>query len=205
MRIVGLAGNIAAGKSAVAARLAAHGVPVVDADRLAREAVAPGSPALAAIVARWGSSVRLPDGTLDRGALRRIVFADPTERRALDAIVHPEVARLRDAALAAHRAHGERLVVCDIPLLFEAGLEDTVDHIVLVDAPAVLRRERLLRDRGLAPEDADAMIAAQRPSAEKRGRSQDIIDNTGTRAELDAAVDALHERLLALAAGPPSA
>ncbi|MBK7905339.1 MAG: dephospho-CoA kinase [Gemmatimonadetes bacterium] len=205
MRIVGLTGNIAAGKSAVAARLAAHGVPVVDADRLAREAVAPGSPALAAIVARWGPSVRLPDGTLDRGALRRIVFADPTERRALDAIVHPEVARLRDAALAAHRAHGERLVVCDIPLLFEAGLEDTVDHIVLVDAPAVLRRERLLRDRGLAPEDADAMIAAQRPSAEKRGRSQDIIDNTGTRAELDAAVDALHERLLALAAGPPSA
>jgi len=205
MRIVGLTGNIAAGKSAVAARLAAHGVPVVDADRLAREAVAPGSPALAAIVARWGPSVRLPDGTLDRGALRRIVFADPTERRALDAIVHPEVARLRDAALAAHRAHGERLVVCDIPLLFEAGLEDTVDHIVLVDAPAVLRRARLLRDRGLAPEDADAMIAAQRPSAEKRGRSQDIIDNTGTRAELDAAVDALHERLLALAAGPPSA
>lgn len=205
MRIVGLTGNIAAGKSAVAARLAAHGVPVVDADRLAREAVAPGSPALAAIVARWGPSVRLPDGTLDRGALRRIVFADPTERRALDAIVHPEVARLRDAALAAHRAHGERLVVCDIPLLFEAGLEDTVDHIVLVDAPAVLRRERLLRDRGRAPEDADAMIAAQRPSAEKRGRSQDIIDNTGTRAELDAAVDALHERLLALAAGPPSA
>ncbi|MBP7549902.1 MAG: dephospho-CoA kinase [Gemmatimonadaceae bacterium] len=205
MRIVGLTGNIAAGKSAVAARLAAHGVPVVDADRLAREAVAPGSPALAAIVARWGPSVRLPDGTLDRGALRRIVFADPTERRALDAIVHPEVARLRDAALAAHRAHGERLVVCDIPLLFEAGLEDTVDHIVLVDAPAVLRRERLLRDRGLAPEDADAMIAAQQPSAEKRGRSQDIIDNTGTRAELDAAVDALHERLLALAAGPPSA
>ena len=205
MLIVGLTGNIAAGKSAVAARLAAHGVPVGDADRLAREAVAPGSPALAAIVARWGPSVRLPDGTLDRGALRRIVFADPAERRALDAIVHPEVARRREAAVAALRARGDRLIVCDIPLLFEAHLEDTVDHIVLVDAPVALRRERLLRDRGLAPGDADAMIAAQRPSEEKRARSQDVIDNTGTRAELDAAVDALHDRLLALAARSPSA
>lgn len=205
MLIVGLTGNIAAGKSAVAARLAARGVPVIDADRLAREAVAPGSPALAAIVARWGPSVLAPDGTLDRGALRRIVFADPAERRALDAIVHPEVARRRDEAVAAHRARGDRLVVCDIPLLFEAGLEGTVDHIVLVDAPVALRRERLLRDRGLAPDDADAMIGAQWSSADKRGRSHDVLDNTGTRAELDAAVDALHARLLGLAARAPSA
>lgn len=195
MLVVGLTGNIAAGKSAVAARLAAHGVPIVDADRLAREAVAPGTPALAAIVARWGDHVIAGDGTLDRAALRRIVFADPAERRALDAIVHPEVARLRDAAVDALRAHGERLIVCDIPLLFEAGLERTVDLIVLVDAPVPTRRERLVRDRGLTPAEADAMIAAQMPSERKRARAHHVLENAGTRAELEAAVDALHEAL----------
>jgi len=200
MLVVGLTGNIAAGKSAVAARLAAHGVPIVDADGLAREAVAAGTPALARIVARWGDRVLSGDGALDRAALRRIVFADPAERRALDAIVHPEVARRREAAVAAHRARGERLVVCDIPLLFEAGLEGSVDRIVLVDAPVAVRRERLVRDRGLSPAEADAMIAAQWPSEQKRPRAHDVLDNAGTRAELDAAVDALHDALRARAA-----
>lgn len=200
MLVVGLTGNIAAGKSAVAARLAAHGVPIVDADRLAREAVAPGTPALAAIVARWGAGVLSDDGALDRAALRRIVFSDPAERRALDAIVHPEVARRREAAVAAHRARGERLVVCDIPLLFEAGLEGSVDRIVLVDAPVEVRRERLVRDRDLTPAEADAMIAAQWPSARKRPGAHDVLDNAGTRAELDAAVDALYDALRARAA-----
>lgn len=200
MLVVGLTGNIAAGKSAVAARLAAHGVPIVDADGLAREAVAAGTPALARIVARWGDRVLSGDGALDRAALRRIVFSDPAERRALDAIVHPEVARRRDAAVAAHRARGERLVVCDIPLLFEAGLEGSVDRIVLVDAPVAVRRERLVRDRDLTPAEADAMIAAQWPSGKKRLRAHDVLDNAGTRAELDAAVDALHDALRARAA-----
>lgn len=195
MLVVGLTGNIAAGKSAVAARLAAHGVPIVDADRLAREAVVPGSAALARIVERWGSAVLDADGSLDRTALRRIVFADPAERRALDAIVHPEVGRLRDEAVAALRARGERLVVCDIPLLFEAGLETTVDHIVLVDAPVAMRRERLVRDRGLSTAEADAMIAAQLPSEAKRARSHAIVENAGTRAELDGAIDALFDLL----------
>lgn len=200
MHIVGLTGNIAAGKSAVAARLAALGAPVIDADLLARAAVEPGTPALAAIAARWGAGVLAPDGRLDRAALRRIVFADPSERRALDAIVHPEVARLRDAAVAAERARGATIVVCDIPLLFEAGLEDSVDTIVLVDAPAATRRARLVRDRGLTPADADAMIAAQLPAASKRGRAHFVIDNDGTRAELDARVDALWAALRARAA-----
>lgn len=200
MLVVGLTGNIAAGKSAVAARLASHGVPIVDADRLARDAVAPGSPALGRIVARWGTGILDADGALDRAALRRIVFADATERRALDAIVHPEVARLREAAVAALRDHGERLVVCDIPLLFEAGLEGSVDRIVLVDAPVAVRRERLVQDRGLSAAEADAMIAAQQPSASKRARAHAVIDNTGSRAELEAAVDALHDALRADAA-----
>ena len=200
MLVVGLTGNIAAGKSAAAARLATHGVPIVDADRLAREAVAPGSSALARIVARWGPGILAPDGTLDRAALRRRVFADADERRALDAIVHPEVARLRDEAVRALAARGERLVVCDIPLLFEVGLEGAVDRIVLVDAPVAVRRERLVRDRGLTPAEADAMIAAQHPAETKRARAHHVLENDGTRAALDAQVDALLVTLRALAA-----
>jgi dephospho-CoA kinase len=195
MRIVGLTGNIAAGKSAVAARLAARGAPIIDADLLAREAVAPGTPALAAIAHRWGAGVLGADGALDRGALRRIVFVDPAERDALDAIVHPAVARLRKAAVETARRRGEPIIVCDIPLLFEAGLEDTVDTIVLVDAPEALRRERLIRDRGLAPAEADAMMAAQMPADWKRARAHHLIENDGTLEELDARVEALWETL----------
>lgn len=195
MRIIGLTGNIAAGKSAVAARLSALGAHLVDADLLAREAVAPGSPALAAIVARWGPTVLAADGTLDRATLRRIVFTDTIERAALDAIVHPEVARRRETAVAAAEAAGAELVVCDIPLLFEAGLEDTVDAIILVDAPESVRRDRLIRDRGLSPDEADAMIAAQMPSEHKRARADYVIENAGTRDALTAQVDALWHTL----------
>lgn len=199
MLVVGLTGNIAAGKSAVAARLASHGVPVIDADRLARDAVAPGTPALRAIAARWGAGILAPDGSLDRAALRRIVFGDAAERRALDAIVHPEVARLRDAAVEAERTRGAALVVCDIPLLFEVGLEGAMDRIVLVDAPVDVRRERLVRDRGLAPAEADAMIAAQLPAGRKRAAAHHVLENDGTRAALDAQVDTLLLELRAIA------
>lgn len=199
MLVVGLTGNIAAGKSAVAARLASHGVPIIDADRLARDAVAPGTTALRAIVRRWGPTALAADGTLDRATLRRVVFSDDAERRALDAIVHPEVARLRDAAVEAERSRGVPLVVCDIPLLFEVGLEDLVDRIVLVDAPVVVRRERLVRDRGLTVTEADAMIAAQMPADRKRAAAHHLIENLGTRETLHAQVDALVDELRALA------
>jgi dephospho-CoA kinase len=195
MRIIGLTGNIAAGKSAVAARLAALGAHLVDADLLAREAVAPGSPALAAIVARWGPGMLTVAGALDRAALRRIVFSDANERAALDTIVHPEVARRRETAVAAAAASGAELVVCDIPLLFEAGLEDTVDEIILVDAPESIRRERLIRDRGLSADEANAMIAAQLPSERKRARADYVIENAGSRDALIAQVDALWHTL----------
>lgn len=199
MLVIGLTGNIAAGKSAVAARLAALGATIVDADVLARAAVAPGTPGLAAIVERWGQNVLAPDHTLDRAALRAIVFADAGERDALNAIVHPEVERLRGEAVAAARAQGAQVVVCDIPLLFEVGRERDVDLVLLVDAPETLRRERLLRDRGLSPAEADAMIGAQMPSADKRDRADYVLDNTGTRETLDAQVDALWPELLAKA------
>ncbi|MCU0624103.1 MAG: dephospho-CoA kinase [Gemmatimonadaceae bacterium] len=189
-RVVALTGNIAAGKSVVARRLAALGATIIDADVLAREAVAPGTPALAAIVARFGADMLAPDGTLDRARLRRHVFADPVARTALNAIVHPEVIRRRDAALAAARARGDRVVVFDIPLLFETGRDGEFQTVLLVDAPAAVRRDRLVRDRGLSPAEAEAMIAAQGPSGPKRARATLVFDNVGTVTDLEAAVDA---------------
>lgn len=200
MLVIGLTGNIAAGKSSVARHFAEWGATLIDADALARKAVAPGTPALRAIKGRWGAAVLGPDGALDRAALRRIVFADAAERAALDAMVHPEVARLRAAAVAAARAREEKLVVCDIPLLFEAGLTDTVDAIVLVDAPRAVRIHRLMRDRGLAEADASAMLDAQLPSEPKRARADWIIENDGTTAELEARARTVFSALTARAA-----
>lgn len=189
MLVVGLTGNIGSGKSSVARILAARGIPVIDADLLARETTAPGSPALAAIVARWGPGVRARDGSLDRAALRHIVFASATERAALDAIVHPLVEARRTALLAAARARGDRVQVCDIPLLFEAGLAGRMDAIIFVDAPRDVRLERLVRDRGLDRAEAAAMIDAQRPAAEKRAKSDYVIDNDTTLEALRTRVD----------------
>lgn len=190
MLVVGLTGNIASGKSSVARMLAARGARIIDADVLAREAVGPGSPALAHIVARWGRGVVGADGALDRAALRALVFDDRSELDALNAIVHPEIQRRRDALLGAARDAGERIVVCDIPLLYEAGLEGDMDVVVLVDAPPDLRLERLMRDRRLNRAEAMAMIAAQMPSELKRERADYVIDNGGS---LDAAEARVNE------------
>jgi dephospho-CoA kinase len=180
MIVVGLTGNIASGKSSVAHLLTARGVPVIDADVLAHEAVAPGTPALEAIVRRWGPGMRAPDGTLDRAALRTVVFRDTAERAALNVIVHPAVGALRAARLAALEASGASVVVCDIPLLFETGLDAECDIIILVDAPEPERLARLMRDRQLSESDARAMIAAQMPAEQKRPRADWVIENVGT-------------------------
>jgi dephospho-CoA kinase len=181
----------------VAKRWAEQGVVIVDADADARAAVAPGSPALAAIVRRFGDGALAADGTLDRAALRRRVFGDPAARTALEAIVHPEVLRRRDAAIAAARATGVPLVVCDIPLLFETGRDREFETIILVDAPDDDRRARLIRDRGLSAADADAMMAAQAPAGPKRARATHVLDNDGTPEELVAKSDALLSQLRA--------
>lgn len=181
----------------MASRWAAHGVVIVDADADARAAVAPGTPALHAIVERFGTTVLAADGTLDRAALRRRVFGDPAARTALEAIVHPEVLRRRDAAVAAARAAGAPLVVCDIPLLFETGRDKEFETIVLVDAPVAERRARLMRDRGLSADDADAMMAAQAPTEPKRARATFVIDNDSTPDALHAAADAVLAQLRA--------
>jgi dephospho-CoA kinase len=195
MLLAALTGNIASGKSTVAALLAQRGATIIDADVLARRAVEPGSAALRAIVDRWGAGVVAEDGTLDRAGLRRIVFGRPGELEALNAIVHPEVARLRDEEVAAARARGDRIIICDIPLLFEAGLEDGFDRIILVDAPPEVRLDRLVRDRGMDAAEARRMIAAQMPAEHKRGRVDFIVENVGDRRELDARVGAVWSAL----------
>jgi len=187
--LVGLTGNIASGKSTVARLLAAHGATIIDADALARRAVEPGSPALRAIVARWGNALLLDDGTLDRAALRRIVFANPAELEALNAMVHPEVRRLRDEDVAAARARDDRLVVCDIPLLYEQDKEREFARVILVHAPEDVRLERLMRDRGLSRDDAMLMIVAQMPAELKRARADLVVENASTLEALEARVN----------------
>ena len=201
MRHLALTGNIAAGKSSVAARLAAKGATVIDADQLAREAVAPGTPGFEAVVDHFGPAIVAPDGGIDRSALRRRVFGDAAARDVLNGIIHPIVARLRDAAVRDARARGATLIISDIPLLFEVGLERAFDGVLLVDAPEAVRRDRLMRNRALTAAEADAMIAAQWPSARKRAGATWILDNTGTSEELARQVDALWPALQS--ADPP--
>ena len=196
---LGLTGNIASGKSAVATLLASHGATIIDADRLAREAVAPGTPGFASVVDYFGPDIVGDDGTLDRAALRRRVFSDPVQRDALNAIVHPAVARLRDARVAEARGRGDRVVVNDIPLLFEVGLEHLFDGVLLVDAPDEERLRRLMDDRGLGREEALAMMGLQLPSAEKRARATWVIDNDGSREQLAGRVAELWRTFEALA------
>jgi dephospho-CoA kinase len=181
---VGLTGNIAAGKSTVAEVWRLLGATVVDADELARRAVDPGTPAFSAIAAEWGEEVVEPDGGLDRAALRRIVFADPAARERLEQIVHPAVAELREELYREAEARGEPVIVADIPLLFEVGVVDEFDVVVLVDAPEETRLARLVGDRGLDPAEAQKMIAAQMPSELKRARADYVIENVGSRDEV---------------------
>jgi len=167
---VALTGNVAAGKSTVLALFAQWGAATIDTDLLAREAVVAGSPALAAIYRRFGADLALPDGSLDRAALRRRVMGDDERRAVLNAIVHPEVNRLLALGLADAERRGAGVVVCDIPLLFEALDPAVWDVVVLVDAPEETRRRRLLALRGYTREEADDVIGAQLPSRLKRAR-----------------------------------
>lgn len=195
MRLIGLTGNIASGKSIVAQLFAERGATIIDADILAREAVTKGSPALEAIVARWSAEVLDADGNLDRAALRHRVFKDQTDLDALNAIVHPEVMRRRSQEIAAARARGDKVVVCVIPLLFERHLADDFDTIVLVDAPRSIRLERIVRDRGIDEAEAMKMIAAQMPADLKRARADYVIENAGTREDLESEVDRVWQEI----------
>ena len=193
MITVGLTGGIGAGKSEVARLLAERGAVVVDADELAREAVAPGTPGLAAVVAEFGPEVLAADGSLDRAALGEIVFSDPERRAALEKIVHPYVGRRSSQLMAA--APTDAVVVYDVPLLVENRLQDAYDVVVVVEADDDVRLERLAGSRGMTETDARRRFAAQ-ASREQRAEVADvIIDNGGTRARLADQVDALWRRL----------
>jgi dephospho-CoA kinase len=196
---VALTGNIAAGKSAVAELFRAWGATLIDADRLAREAQAPGTTGLRAIAERLGQDLVGADGALDRTALRRRVMADPAALAELNRIVHPEVFRRRRALEAEARRRGDRIVVSDIPLLFEVADPAAFDVVVLVDAPEAVRRARLITERGLSALEADRMLAAQAPSGPKRERSTFVIDNDGDLATLEARAREVWKALLARA------
>ena len=177
MLLIGLTGNIASGKSEVARIFADLGATVIDADELSREAVQPGSPALRRIVDRWGDRMLNADGTLNRSALRSVVFSNDEDRLALNRIVHPEVKRLRDLLINEARDRGDAVVVSAIPLLFEAGLEKEFDRIILVDAPDEERLSRLVNRRGLSDAEARRMMGTQLPASGKRSRAHFIIEN----------------------------
>ena len=202
---VALTGNIAAGKSTVADLFRRWGAVVLDADQLVREVQAPGSDVSRAIVRRFGSGVLLPDGQLDRARLRGIVMADSEARLALEAIVHPAVEARRQARLGEARQRGARIVVSDIPLLFEALDPAVFDAVVLVDAPEPTRLQRLVWDRGLGEAEAHRLMAAQLPSATKRawrgprGEGPIMIDNDQGLVELEQRARAVWEELVARA------
>jgi dephospho-CoA kinase len=184
MRLIGLTGGIASGKSTFAAALRAQGVPVVDADQLARAVVAPGSPALARIGQAFGPGVLAPDGTLDRQALGALVFADPAARRRLEAITHPAIREAMQAETERLAAAGHALAVYEAPLLYEVGLEGAMALVVVVHAPRAAQLDRLVKRDGLSRAEAEARLAAQLPVEEKAARADVVIDNTQDGAPL---------------------
>jgi dephospho-CoA kinase len=193
-----LTGNIAAGKSTVAALFRQWGATLIDADQLVREVQSPGSPVLAAIARRFGAGLIDDSGRLDRDALRTLVLTDPAALADLNRLVHPAVWERRSTLEAEARARGDRIVISDIPLLFEASDPDAFDVVILVDAPPEIRRVRLLATRGLSPEEADRMLAAQAPSGPKRARSTFVIDNDADRATLEARTRSVWNELVRL-------
>jgi dephospho-CoA kinase len=199
MLSVALTGHIGAGKTTVAELFKRWGATVIDADQLVREAQAPGQPVLAKIAARFGKELLRADGTLDRPGRRARVLVDAGALADLNRIVHPEVHRRRRELLAEARARGERIVVSDIPLLFESADPAEFDAIVLVDAREAVRRARLLATRTLTPDEADRLMAAQLSSTPKRARSDYVIENEGDLPALERAASAVWDALVARA------
>jgi dephospho-CoA kinase len=190
---VGLTGGIASGKSTVSTILAELGAVIIDGDKLAREVVEPGTPGLAQVVAAFGPEILLPDGGMDRAKVGRIVFNDEAKRKVLEGIVHPLVFE-RYAALEAS-APKDGIVIHDIPLLAESGRADTFDAVIVVETPAEVQIERMLRDRGWSRADAESRIASQATPEQRRAIATYLIENTGTRDELRARVEAVYGEL----------
>jgi dephospho-CoA kinase len=199
---VGLTGGIGSGKSEVSRRLAAQGAVVIDADLIAREVVAPGTEGLAEIERAFGRAVLAPDGSLDRGRLGEIVFADQQQLATLNAIVHPRVgARMRELEDAAGPG---AVVVHDVPLIAENGLAGGYDLVVVVDVPPRVQLDRLIRLRGMTQEQAAARMAAQASREERLAIAGMVVDNSGSLAELDRQVGELWAELRRRAQAQPA-
>ncbi|MEC0177715.1 dephospho-CoA kinase [Paenibacillus favisporus] len=192
---IGLTGGIATGKSTVSALLVSKGALLVDADVIAREVMLPGHPVLAAAVEHFGQAILLPDGTLDRRRLGDIVFHDPNERKALNDITHPAIRQeIREQMQTFEREHPDRLVVVDIPLLFESGLEAMFEQVLLVYAPFEVQVERLMERNRLTKDEAVARIRSQMDIEEKKKRADVVIDNSGQPSETERQVDEFWNR-----------
>lgn len=196
MVVVGLTGGIGSGKSTVSALLAQRGAVVIDADVIAREVVAPGGPAYQGVVDRFGDRILLPDGTIDRPALAEIVFNDPAALADLNRLTHPVVGAVIAERMGDH-AETDAVVVLDVPLLVESG-RDNIAALIVVDCPEDVALDRLVRLRGMDPEDARRRMAAQASRDERRARADVLIDNSGDLASLEAQVDEAWARIQAL-------
>jgi dephospho-CoA kinase len=196
---VALTGNVGSGKSTVARIWSDTGIPVVRADDLAREVVAAGSEGLARVVEEFGGDVLQADGSLDRISLRERVFRDPGDRTRLEGILHPLIRSLRDDWVTGHEAGGTPMVVAEIPLLYEVGLEKDFDAVVLVVAPPLERLRRLMADRGLEKDEASRILAAQMPTEEKLPLADYVLENGGSVEDLEIRCLALLDLLRARA------
>lgn len=209
MYLVAVTGGIGSGKSTVTARFAERGCPVIDADRVAREVVEPGEPALAELAERFGDEVIRSDGSLDRAALAAVVFVDGDARADLERITHPRVAARMAERIAELNAEPDarphRVVVVDHPLLVETAQWGRFDAVVVVLAPESVRLQRLADERGMDPEDVRARIAVQASDAERRAVATHVVDNSGDLASLLAQADRIHADLLARSAQVTSA
>ncbi|HYJ27141.1 MAG TPA: dephospho-CoA kinase [Nocardioides sp.] len=190
---VGLTGGIASGKSTVSAILAELGAVVIDADALAREVVAHGTPGLAAVVAEFGPGLLTPEGDLDRPAMGALVFGDPDARRRLEAVIHPLVHE-RSAQLEAEAAP-DAVVVHDIPLLAEVGRAGSFDAVIVVDAPPELQVSRMVQERGWTRDDAESRIAAQATREDRLAIATHVVDNTGSLDALREQVEGVYAEL----------
>ncbi|WP_421616954.1 dephospho-CoA kinase [Brevibacillus sp. TJ4] len=195
--IIGLTGGIATGKSTVTGMLRERGIPVIDADQIAREVVEPGKPAYAAIVQHFGREVLQPDETLDRKRLGEIVFSDESQRQKLNAIVHPEVRRVMLEEAKAAEQNGAPIVFMDIPLLFESKLQYMVEKIAVVYAPPDMQLARMMERDELEEEQAVKRLRAQFPIDQKKQEADFLIDNSRTREETEKQVEDMLAKLRA--------
>lgn len=204
MKRIGLTGGIASGKSTASAILRRFGAPIIDADAIAHRLMEPGGPLYEAYRAHFGAGVIRPDGQLDRRCIGHIAFADPAEKRWLDAAAHPVIRAAMQQELAEAEAAGEPVAVLDIPLLFETDWQAHVDESWLIDIPESLQLMRLQSRNGYSREEATRRIAAQMPLSEKRRLADVIIDNSGTEQELMERLHALWQKQPHQAAGSNS-